>query len=259
MSLKRILLVDDLAPNPLIELITKNYPGLEIHCLFDQDNIYSYIKGGFFDETAIIINAHIRFKESDLHSNFLGMRFLRKDLRTEWRRKEAVIVYSPLPEHFFSNIPLNCILKSRPGHYYLNLLTPDRIVYMISKIKPIKSDGELHEIIKQYGDLKGIIHILKHNIGSRLPTNQGAKIQHANIPFLQSEVKKLSELLDNKLHNIFQIEKLVLETEKMLEAAQQQNYLDYHCHANNVRSILSTYNELCSQHLSHLNNRVVSK
>jgi hypothetical protein len=92
MSPQHILVIDDLNPKPVINLLTEAHPTATITRLRRKDEVRQYLQARAPEDTVILLNAHIRFSDSDYRSNFLGMRFLRQELRSRWRRREAVLV-----------------------------------------------------------------------------------------------------------------------------------------------------------------------
>ena len=112
---KHFLLIDDLDPKPIVELLSNAYPEAQIKRLRGKGAVREYLQHGSPEGTVILLNAHIRFNKGDLRSNFLGMRFLRRELRTRWQRREIVVVYSPLDPEVFKGIPINRILYAEVG------------------------------------------------------------------------------------------------------------------------------------------------
>jgi len=250
MHFKRLLLIDDFDPKPVVILLSEIHPDIHIEQLQEKRTIREQMQLCTPEDTLILLNAHIRFEEGNLRSNFLGIRFLRRELRTEWRRREAVVIYSPIPQDAFLNIPINRILYAHSGHYYYNIIKLKSIVDIIKNAKPIESENALDEIIQRYGGLSGLVRTFKHDIENKLPVKgSGWKLaaHQRTLSELERLVLDLVTLIPQRFHQEFLIEQLKEEMQKLIVNIQKSEENELEANIAQIRSILSGYNELCDQ------------
>jgi hypothetical protein len=252
MQSRNFVIVDDLDPVPVVKLIARNYQGAQWSRVTDGEEMKSRLSRNP-GETVILLNAHVKFRRPDFRSNFIGMRFLRKELRTTWERLEPVIVYSPLPEEAFINVPTNRILCASIGHYYWQVIEPERLHQIIAQARPIPSKGKLKEIIERYGGIGNLICKFKHDMENKLPVRVSEAIKTDNIDSFEQVTclaNDLRNLIPERLHESFQSTRLVAEAGMLLDSAGRKDTADLAKHINRIQTILSSYNELCSQHFS---------
>jgi hypothetical protein len=244
------LIIDDSDPKPVVELLSKAYPNAETQRIREKEAIREHLQHCSYEDTLILVNAHIRFNEGDIRSNFRGMRFLRKELRTRWRRREAVIVYSPLSPEIFKGIPINRILYAEVGHYYYHIIRLKSIIDIVENAKPIKTEDQLDGIIQDYGCVASLIRTFKHGIENKLPVNVSGRysVPHRRtLAQLERIVQDLEFLLPRRFHQAFQIKRLKEDIQKLIDEIQQGSESEFDTHATQIRSILSSYKELCDQ------------
>ena len=257
MSPQRFLIIDDLNPKPIINLLTEAYPTAQITRLRGKEGVRQSLQDRAPEETVILLNAHIRFNNIDYRSNFLGMRFLRQELRTRWRRREAVVVYSPLDPDVFLNIPINQILSTSRGHYYYQIIQIRYILDIVAGAQPIATDAELEKIIERYGGLGGLIRLFRHDL-DKVVRRFRRRITEADWEAAQTEgagmVEQIHRLIDElvtvvprRFHAEFQTEPLKTDAHALIEGVKAQREVDFIKQTTSILKIMDTYPTLCKQ------------
>jgi len=248
--LQHYLFIEDLDPKPVVDLLSKTFSYIQIEHLRQHEEIFERLQSRSPENTIVLLNAHIRFNSGDLRSNFLGMRFLRRELRTKWRRREAVVVYSPLSQEAFLNIPVNRILYVGPGHYYCQMINPNSIINIVEQAKPIETDDDLDEIIQGYGCLGGLIRTAKHDLRHLLSVvdSEEYPTTHYNVADqIDRLVQEIVALVPERFHQEFQIERLRKETSQLVCEIQNDGETQPKINTDRIRSILATYYNLSEQ------------
>jgi hypothetical protein len=129
---EKIIIIDDLPAEKLLSniLAKSQYKKAHIKRVLKLDAIKQELKVP--RDTVVLINAHVKFENSDLRCYFKGLQFLITQLRTYWERKEGVLIYSPLSQDAFLSIPIaKWLIKDIPCCRYHKYI---RIPYELFKI-----------------------------------------------------------------------------------------------------------------------------
>ena len=257
---RRILIIDDLNPKPVISLLTEAYPTAQVTRLRGKEEVRQDLQDCAPEHTVLLLNAHIRFNDSDYRSNFLGMRFLRQEFRARWRRREAVVVYSSLDPEVFLNIPLNQILSTSRGHYYYQIIRLREIVDIVAGAQPIATDADLEDIIERYGGLGGLVRLFRHDL-DQVVRRFRLRITEADWETVQTEgagmVARIHHLVDElvtvvprRFHAEFQAEQLKTDAHALIDGVKVRREVELIKHATSILDIIDTYPTLCKQRFS---------
>jgi hypothetical protein len=192
------------------------------------------------ENTVIFLNAHIRFNSKDFRCSLQGSWFLRYKLRTEWRRRDPVVVYSPLALDEFLEIPHNSILRAGAGHYYLPLAECKvSIRSFIQQVVPIPS-ASMDLVVSRYGTLPALIKkyayhdLLINEVGKDTPdVNRITRI-----------VQALGKLIPEQFHESFDVEGLTYQINHLKSAGHMNDRSEFNRTLEAIRNIIKKYGPL---------------
>ena len=245
----RIVVIDDIQGD-LNGLLHSRYRDVGFEQFSRIEPVYDTLRSSSPESTLILLNAHLKILPRNLRCQMKGMTFLRSELRTRWQRREAVVVYSPFSLVEFYAFPHNRIMNASRGHFFFQLPDWKAMFNAIELAKPIETESDLNEIIQRYGSLTALIRTFKHDIENKLMLNSSACYSTATqrtLMQLESLVEDLENLIPERFRLSFQTEQLKKETQHLINNIQRNKKIEIEIHSTQIRSILSSYNELCNQ------------
>jgi len=205
-DLKKVLIIDDIAIEQIFRVLLNEagYSDVQITRLCDLHEVKEYLDNSRLPkELVILVNAHVKFKTLDYRYEMKGEKFVRHYLRTMWRRKEPVIMYSPLAKDEIYSIPYCRLFKDYSQHHaYVNVCDAfHSLPELIRQVKVIP-EGNLDTIVEDYGTLPSLIRLFKHDLTNILGTCDD------KICKMMEVCSKLKKLIPQEFHSEFKLDSL---------------------------------------------------
>lgn len=210
-NLKHIIVVDDLKTERIVSaaLTAGQYSHAAVRTICSADQVERELRNiADPDSVLLLINALVKLKNTDLRHQLLGVRFVRRELRTEWKRLEPVIVYSPLDGDEFLRRPEHRVFTDHhESHAYLNTPTEWRFLNEYISAVSAVNNYTLENIRKNYGTLSALIDGLMHDLKSKIILGDFVSIVKI--------CQRLSNLIPEEFHSDFNIPEVLVECQRI--------------------------------------------
>lgn len=208
---RKLIIVDDISIKPVIQDILgkSEFVAMEIErksSLSELKRELDQIKHP--KEGIILINSQVKLEPTDYRFQFRGARLVRYELRELWKRKEPIIIYSPLTRREFLGIIYHKVFRDCPSnHLYAHIpndlssltdfMGAAEVVTTTRRERIEKFSGSLTALIRGYKS------ILDHALVKRDPED------------ITRAVETLSVVIHEHLHGKFKIAELLTECENL--------------------------------------------